>query len=241
MKQHLNSLILAVTAIVVVVIATQAYKNRNHKSETINVTGLGSKDFKSDLIIWRGNFNVFNADLKRGTIELDSTRETVRKYLGTKGIEATEIVFSAVNMDKQFRTWYVKQTEHIEFTGYILNQTVAIESKDVEKVEQVSREVTELISQGIEISSSAPEYYYTKLGELKIEMVAAATADAHIRAEQIAKNANASLGHLRFAQMGVFQITAQNSSEDYSWGGSFNTDSKMKTANITMKLQFGID
>jgi uncharacterized protein len=240
MKQHLNTIIIAVAIVVTAIFFANTYKNRNRSNDLISVTGLGSKDFKSDLIIWRGNFNIFNADLKRGTVQLDSTRETVRKYLVTKGIQAKEIVFSAVTMDKRFRTWYVKDTEHSEFIGYSLNQTVTIESKEVEKVEQVSREVTELISQGIEISSSAPEYYYTKLGELKIEMVAAATADAHIRAEQIAKNSNASLGHLRFAQMGVFQITAQNSSDDYSWGGSFNTDSKMKTANITMKLQFGI-
>jgi hypothetical protein len=38
--------------------------------------------------------------------------------------------------------------------------------------------------------------------------------------------------------MGVFQIVAQNSSEEYSWGGSFNTTSKRKTATITVKLDY---
>jgi hypothetical protein len=41
--------------------------------------------------------------------------------------------------------------------------------------------------------------------------------------------------------MGIFQIIGQNSNEDYSWGGTFNTSSKEKTATITMKLEFGID
>jgi hypothetical protein len=40
--------------------------------------------------------------------------------------------------------------------------------------------------------------------------------------------------------MGIFQITAQNSAEDYSWGGTFNTSSKRKTASITVKLEFEI-
>ena len=71
-------------------------------------------------------------------------------------------------------------------------------------------------------------------------MVAAATEDARIRAEQIAENANAEIGDLRYAKMGIFQIIAQNSNEDLSWGGTFNTTSKMKTATITMKLQFGL-
>jgi hypothetical protein len=41
--------------------------------------------------------------------------------------------------------------------------------------------------------------------------------------------------------MGVFQIIAQNSSEDYSYGGSFNTNSKNKTATITIKLVYQVD
>jgi hypothetical protein len=41
--------------------------------------------------------------------------------------------------------------------------------------------------------------------------------------------------------MGIFQITGQNSSEDYSWGGTFNTEAKKKTASITMRLEFQVD
>ena len=77
--------------------------------------------------------------------------------------------------------------------------------------------------------------------ELKIEMIAEATKDAQIRASQIADNAGGSLGKLKRADMGVFQIVAQNSSEEYSWGGSFNTSSKRKTASITVRLEYAAD
>ena len=40
--------------------------------------------------------------------------------------------------------------------------------------------------------------------------------------------------------MGIFQITGQNSGEEFSWGGTFNTESKNKTASITMKLTYGV-
>ena len=86
--------------------------------------------------------------------------------------------------------------------------------------------------------------YEKKISNAKDEvkqMIAAATDDATRRAEQIAKNANADLGGLKSAKMGIFQIIGQNSNEDYSWGGTFNTSSKEKTATITMKLEFGID
>jgi len=67
-------------------------------------------------------------------------------------------------------------------------------------------------------------------------MIEAATKDAKNRAETIAENGGGSLGKLTYASMGVFQITAENSSDEYSWGGSFNTSSKRKTASITMRL-----
>ena len=124
------------------------------------------------------------------------------------------------------------------FTGYQLSQSLQIESKEVEKVEKISREITELLNQGIAFYSQQPRYYYTELESLKLEMIAKATEDARIRAERIAENSEAKLGDLISANMGVFQITGQNSGEDYSWGGAFNTSSKNKTASITMKLVF---
>lgn len=156
--------------------------------------------------------------------------------------ETEKIIFSAVDIRKDFvKTYFENGNLKDEvFRGYILNQTVKIESNEVDKIEEISRTITELAKDGISFYSYSPQYYYTKLSELKIEMVAAATEDARIRAEQIAVNANTKIGGLRYAKMGIFQIIAQNSNEDLSWGGTFNTSSKMKTTTITMKLQFGL-
>ena len=101
--------------------------------------------------------------------------------------------------------------------------------------------MTDLIDLGVEFNSFPPEFYYTKLAQLKLRMIEAATKDAQERAAKIAENAGGELGHLKNADMGVFQITGENSSEEYSWGGSFNTSSKKKTANITIRLKYEID
>ncbi len=104
--------------------------------------------------------------------------------------------------------------------------------------EHIKPVVTELINSGIELYSEAPRYYYTRLAELKIEMLTSASKDARNRAEKMAENAGGDIGSLRSADMGVCQITAPNSTEEYSWGGAFNTSSKRKTASITVKLEF---
>lgn len=71
-------------------------------------------------------------------------------------------------------------------------------------------------------------------------MISRATEDARIRAEKIAHNSGSTLGELIDAKMGIFQITGQNSNENYSWGGTFNTSDKKKTASITMKLNYKV-
>ena len=242
MKKYLGIFLICITIILSVLLVTSTYKNRNRGNDLILVTGLGKKDFKSDLVVWSGNFEQKGNTLEEASELLNKEKAVVKKYLLNKGVREDQIVFTAVDIRKEHRTTYYENGNIKEqfFLGYVLSQTVKISSPEVDKIEEISRSVTELTKEGISFYSYAPQYYYTKLSELKIEMVAAATEDARIRAEQIAANANAEIGPLRYAKMGIFQILAQHSNEDLSWGGNFNTSSKLKTATITMKLQFGL-
>ena len=243
MKSILNSIIIGLAIIITAYTFSSAYKNRNQKSNTISVTGLGEKDFVSDLIVWSGGFIKKSMVLKDAYAELDKDRESIKNYLISKGIKSNQIIFSAVDINKEFdQTFdnYGNRQSSI-FTGYRLSQNVQIESSEVDKIEGISRQVTELINSGIEFYSNQPQYYYTKLSKLKIEMIAEATKDANVRAKKIAENGSGEMGKLKNANMGVFQIVAQNSSEEYSWGGSFNTTSKRKTASITVKLDYEVE
>jgi hypothetical protein len=239
-KANYSTIIIALAVLGSSFILADAYRNRNRGNDTISVTGLGSKDFTSDLIVWSGSFHKKNLDLKQAYAELDAAREVVKSYLVGKGISNDQLIFSAIDIEQQFDTRYDDNGNQISsvFNGFRLQQSVQIESNEVEKVEEISRNVTELINSGIEFYSNSPNYYYTKLAELKIEMIAQATQDAQLRAQKIAENAGGGLGSLKSADMGVFQIVGQNSAEDYSWGGSFNTSSKNKTASITVNLKY---
>ena len=243
MKTNINPIIIAISVIISAFLFSNAFQNRNQHNDTISVTGSGSKNFVSDLIVWRGSFSKKSLVLKEAYAALDSDREIIKKYLVSKGLQESDLVFSAVAINKDFETTY-DANENIRqqlFTGFTLTQNVQVESKAVDKVEAISREVTELINSGVEFYSNPPEYYYTKMAALKIEMIAEATKDANARAKSIAENADSDLGKLKKSEMGVFQIIAQNSSEDYSWGGSFNTSAKKKSANITVKLMYQVD
>lgn len=103
--------------------------------------------------------------------------------------------------------------------AYITEQKVQVKSSDIPAVEKVSREATELIERDILIRSSEPLYIYTKLSDLKIRMLAEASKDAKLRAEQIALNTGANLGGLLNARMGVLQVNEEFSTS-VSWEGN---------------------
>jgi len=240
MKNY-NALLFSAAILGAAILLGNAYLKRAQTNDVISVTGLGTKDFTSDLIVWEGTFTRENLNLQNAYTDLNRDKELVRQYLTSKNIELNNVVFNSVSMQEKIRPRY-DEGRYVgeEFEGYILSQSIQIESKEVEKIELLSREITELLNQGVQFYSYAPRYYYTQLADLKIEMIARATEDAFIRAKQIAENAGGSLGKLKVARMGVFQITGQNSTEDYSWGGVYNTESKQKTASITMRLEYKI-
>lgn len=243
MKPYIKTTIIAFASLVGVLILSAAYKYKYKANETITVTGLAERDFVSDQIVWAGNYSRKTMELRTAYAQLKKDEQTIREYLTGKGVKESELVFSSVSIEKEFNTRYDSEgrTLGTDFTGYNLKQSVTVDSRDIEKVEKISREVTELIESGIEFNSSNPSYFYTKLSELKIDLLAKASADAQERAQTIAKNSGSDLGKIKKAAMGVFQITGQNSDEDYSFGGVFNTSSKNKTASITIRIDYAVE
>ncbi len=234
-------LITGVFVIICVVIATRAFVNRNKAQELISVTGIGSINFEADLAVCSGEFRRTDNNLQNAYKLLDEDKKVVESYLKSKGVTDKDLLFTSISINKMFSQVKEGTMEKSVFMGYQLSQNVRIESSNVDKVEQVSRELTEIINKGIEFYSQPPSYYYTKLDEIKLAVIAEATKNARLRAESIAKNAKGDLGSLKNATLGVFQITAQNSDESLSWGGNFNTGSKKKTATTTVRLSYSLN
>jgi hypothetical protein len=241
--RYITAAIIGLAFIIGLLIVGNAYKSRSKAMETISVTGSAEKDFVSDLIVWKGFYSRKSMDLKSAYVQLKEDENAIRAYLSGKGIQNNEMVFSSVNINKEFNNKTDENGRSLgqEFSGFNLTQNVRIESSNVDKIDQISREATELIEKGIEFNSSAPLFYYTKLTEIKMDLLAKASADGKQRAEIIAKNSGSSLGKLKNANLGVFQITGKNSDEDYSYGGTFNTSSRNKTGSITIRMQFAVD
>lgn len=239
------ALIAGVSAITCVALGVNGLINFKEapKSNGISATGSASQDFVSDLIVWRGSFSAHGATAKEAYEKIKKDSEVTKKYLLDNGVTGDELIFYSVNITQTLKNEYNAMGNVVNQVpdGYDLSQELSVTSHDVDKIDNISRDVTKLIDAGVEFNSEPPEYYYTKLDELKLKMIDQATQNAKARIDILAQKSGSRVGKLLSANLGVFQITAQNSSsEDYSYGGNFNTSSKNKTASITVKLNYTV-
>lgn len=234
--------VIALAIIICAIVLGRAYTYKYRSQDTIVVTGLGETEFVSDLIVWSGSLTAESQSAAAGYAQLEANKQKVQKYLTEKGIPTDAVVFGFVDVNKQYESVYSANGNWAgqRFTGYMLRQRFTVESTDVEKVEVVSREISSLIAQGVSIEAYAPDYYYTKLDDVKMGLIETASADARTRAEKIASNAGTKIGRVASARMGVFQITGANTNEEFSAGGSFNTSSRAKKARITMRIEYRV-
>jgi hypothetical protein len=234
--------IIAIAIVMVGYFLGSAWENTHYSYRTAAVTGLGKQDFTSDLIVWRTSFTRSAYNLQDANRLIKEDIKTVKNFLKENGISDTEISFTSLKINRNYKQLYNNEGNFTgsEFDGYNLFQEVIIESKNLTPVENAIVKVGDLIEKGIEFTAEEPDYYYTKLSDLKLELLKNATEDALKRAQTITQNAQSNIKELKGAEMGVFQITGQNSNEDFSWGGSFNTKAKRKTASVTVKLTFGL-
>jgi len=215
------------------------YSKTKKGDEAINVTGSAKKRIKSDLVVWSAGVSAQSAQLTDAYRQLSDSIPRIKQYLVGKGIAENQMTVSSITTTT-LKKQDANGNESSVITGYALKQEIEIKSTDVERIAQIAREATELINQGILIESNAPQYYYTQIGDLKIEMLGEAAKDAKVRAEKIAASTGNSIGAVKSARMGVLQITAADSTE-VTDSGIYNTATIDKDMTAVVNVSFAVD
>lgn len=242
MKNLWKYIIISVALVLCAIVLATAYTHQSRTATgTISVTGLGETEFTSDVIVVKGTISCQNPDIAQGYLDIEAAKQRLVDFLAEYGIKAEEISFSMLNYYKQNESVY-RDGDYIgeRFKHYSLSQRFSIESRDVDGLESAAQNITSLIGEGYMLDVDDPMYYYTKLNDVKHDLIAKAAADARERANKIASSSNAELGDLRNSRTGVFQITAATGDEEFSAGGSFNLSSREKKARVTVRAEYKI-
>lgn len=211
---------------------------RKPLGEYISVTGMAEVNFESNLIVWNADYSRTSYQLQEAYQKVKADKDLVIRFFKEKGLHDSEVIYGTINIEKLIEYNYVDGHSQRTFMGYKVSQPVTVKSSRVAIVEGISRESMSLIEKGLEFNSNNPEFYFTKLSDLKLDLIEKATLDARLRAEKVAKAAGSKLGGLKKSGLGVFQITGQYENEEYSWGGVFNISSKLKTARVTVSCSY---
>lgn len=209
----------------------------------ITVTGKAERNIKSDLIVWNINVNSEAKEHSATYEELQNSKKKVLEYLAGNGVKPNEISTTNASLSEDKDSYFNSREGRYknEVKGYKAAISITVQSNRVDEIETVYQKISELFSQNINLEITTPKYYYTSLDDLKMEMLKEASNDAYRRATIIAEGGNSSVGALSASSMGVFQIVGFNSNEEYSWYGSLNTSSKVKTVSVTVRSSYKIN
>jgi len=224
-------------------VASRAYLRRGEQqvqlARTLEVTGSAKQPIVSDLALWTIRTGGEGKRLEEAFRALEETGAKVSSFLEKQGFPADAVSPGPIRTETHYAR-DAKGNETREVAAYRLVRTYGIRTKDVARVRRASSEVTELLKTGAHVESLSPEFVYTRLAELKVEMLGRAAADARDRAERIARESGCRVASVKDARAGVLQITPPWSTE-VSAGGMNDTSSIEKDVTAVMRLTLVIE
>jgi uncharacterized protein len=232
------SFVLGIAIIISVVILSGVFYKIKTFDNVITTTGSTKKLVMSDQARWNITINneIFQSKLKNGYKTMDFNLEKVLGFLKENGVLESEISVMPVNMREEWQTDKEKAINNND-KKFNLNQIINIFSEDVEKITQISQEISSIIDNDLLLQVSAPEYLYSKLADERVNLLKDAIKDAQARASQIVKNSGRKIGFIKSASNGVVQVLSRNSNNISNYG-TYNTSSIEKEIMITVKATF---
>jgi hypothetical protein len=237
--------------IVAVIVSYVIYYVKTYNNAVITVTGVATKEVKSDDVKWQSNFSeqtgATTADLQKGSADMQSNLNIILAYFASNGVATSAITIDPLEVDPMYQTQngimsgkYYGGGVGGTLTGYNLTQNINIESGNVDAITKLAGDAPQyLIGKGIVFSSQNPAYYITNatLDSIRQQMLQNALADAKTRAEAITEGVGASVGNLRSSSIGVTQITPVNSTQisDY---GAYDTTTADKLITYLVHTTF---
>lgn len=227
------AIILGMCLIISALIGSFTFYKVRSPMDTLSVTGSVREKVTSDLAKWTSDFSrtVPTEELKSGYQKMQNDQRLVLNFFKDNGFTEEDIIISPVFMEQLYLYDPEAPKENI------LKQTVEIQSTDVNKITSMAKNTQKLIDQGVIFSTQSLEYYYSKLAELRIELIPEAINDAKLRAEKIAEGSGKEIGVIKSANLGVVQVLTVNSTEVSDWG-TYDTSTIEKEVMIPVTVIF---
>jgi hypothetical protein len=211
----------------------QTLYNAKVALNTAEVKGLAERRVLADRVNWEIVYKVkgaSRAEIPHLYKQAEKQQQTIIGVLKNNGFAENEIKLGV--MDYEYFEFRDDNQRLVDQTHTLVGN-ISVETEKVELVGKVRTNVNELIAQGIDIDNKAPAYRFTKLNEIKPDMLREATKNARIAANEFAENAGVDVGGIRSARQGSFLLL--DAGEEYGNTAKIEKDVRVVTT-ITFYL-----
>lgn len=179
---------------------------------SVTVKGLSEREYQADIVIWPIKFTAASNDLESLYDSIEQSTSKIVTFLGKNSISSDEITLSSPAItDKSAQQYGGDGRAEFRYSAF---QTVTVYSKNIDTVRNVMSSLSQLGKQGIAITGGSydaqTDYIFTRLNDVKPEMIEEATKKAREVAEKFASDSQSSLGKIKRASQGQFSINARD-------------------------------
>ncbi len=173
----------------------------------VTVKGLAERDVEADIGLWPIRFVVGDDNLGTAQYRIEQSKRAVMYFLKQHGVDSASVALQDMSVvDMQAERYRSGQPGN----RFIITQTLMVRTSDPNLILKASQDVGKLVEAGVVMSTgdygTGPTYVFTRLNDLKPEMIAEATKNARQAGEQFAKDSGSKLGKIRRAYQGTFEI-----------------------------------
>lgn len=184
---------------------------------TVTVKGLAEQEYLADVVIWPIQFTEAANNLEELYVSIEQSNEKIVDFLKENGVSEEEISVGVPNVtDKQAQQY---GGERISSFRYVASQVVTVYSEKVLEVRKLMNKISQLGKEGIAITGEnyqyRTEYLFTRLNDIKPEMVEKATMEARSVAQKFAEDSNSKLGKIKTAHQGQFSIVPRDANNPH--------------------------
>ncbi len=237
------ALLVGVALVAASYVAVQGVKYvKTFESSRLDVTGSADRLVTSDQVKWMASFGrrVDANSLSQGYRLMAGDLDAVLKVLGPHGFTRTDLTIQPVTVNPDYRQCSNAASDCTpDVVGFELAQYFTLSSGEVDKVTALAQDAQPFVDAGLSYQTVSLEYYYSGLAGVRPELLAEAIKDAQRRAEAVASATGVSIGQLRSADSGVFQVTQLNST-DVSAYGVYDTTTIEKRVTAVVHASFAL-
>lgn len=197
----------------------------------VTVRGLAERDVTADLATWTISYSTTSTDIGSAQAKVREDTATIEAFFKELGFPKDALQPTGANVSSS--------TDQNGVVSYTVRQRMALRSNDVALAQKAVARQFDLVGRGVFLEEgSGMAYTFTKLNDIKPEMVAAATKDARASAQQFAKDSDSRVGKIRDATQGYFEVAARDGDSGGGWGMA---DSPYKKVRVVTTVSFSLD